>query len=362
MTGLDSRVLERLVTHAGHALGLDVLTGEDWAVVAGSRARLSAFARPWTGPPELAELAAAAGLVLASDLPQRWQTARGPISLATPTIMGILNLTPDSFSDGGRYTTVDAALRQADHLLAAGADLVDLGGESTRPGRPEPVSEAEELGRVLPVLESLVARHPALMISVDTVKGAVASAALDGGAAIINDVSGLRLDPAMPDIAARTGAGVVLMHSRGSVTTMATYERATYAEGVVSTVVEELQAAIDRGLRAGVPHDRIVVDPGFGFSKRIEHNVELLDQLPALTALGRPIMVGPSRKRFLGAVTGRGVTDRDSATAAACALAYERGARLFRVHEPGTTRDALAVAHALGAGQDVETGVEAAQS
>jgi dihydropteroate synthase len=350
VSGLTGDALERLIGYAGPKLGLDVLTGEDWAIVAGSMARLSAFARPWSGPPELAEVATAAGRALASDVPKHWQTARGPVPLERPVMMGILNLTPDSFSDGGRYATPEAAISRAERLVEDGAAIIDLGGESTRPGRPEPVPVDEELRRVIPVVESLTERHPDLMLSVDTVKAPVAKSALEAGAAIVNDVSALRMDPDMAGVVADGKAGVILMHSRGTVSDMATYDHAHYGEDVVGTVLEELGEALERAAKAGIAMERIVVDPGFGFAKNEDHNLRLLDQLSALKILGRPILVGPSRKRFLGAVTGREVGQRDIATAAACALAYERGARLFRVHKPSITRDALQVAHAMDTG------------
>lgn len=185
------------------------------------------------------------------------------------------------------------------------------------------------------------------MITVDTVKAPVARAVLETGAAAINDVSGLRLDPAMATTVATARAGLVLMHSRGDILELASYAHATYAD-VVSEVVAELRSAVDRAGDAGVPADAVVVDPGFGFSKTVEQNLVLFDGLEALHALGRPVLVGPSRKRFLGAVTGQPVEARDRATAVACALAWERGARLFRVHDVAAARDALAFAAAVG--------------
>jgi len=350
LTDLTPAMLERLVTVSGPALGLDVVTGDDWAIVAGSTARLSAFARPWSAPPELEQLAAATGRALGGPLPTIWQTARGPVSLDTPVIVGILNVTPDSFSDGGRYTTEPAALARADELLEGGATVLDIGGESTRPGRPEPVPADEERRRVVPVIAALLQRYPDLLISVDTVKADVAEAALEAGAAIVNDVSALRLDNRMAGVVAAAKAGVVLMHSRGTVSDMASLDHAQYNETLLAEVVDELGAAIDGAAQAGIALERVVIDPGLGFAKTAEHNLRILDQLPALATLGRPILVGPSRKRFLGAATGREVAERDVSTAAACALAYERGARLFRVHEPSITRDALALAHALATG------------
>jgi dihydropteroate synthase len=346
ITGLDQDTLEALVQHGG-SLGLDVLTGDDWAVIAGSRSRLSAFARPWLVQPVLSQLAIDVGLAMPADPAQVWQTARGPLALDRPVLMGILNVTPDSFSDGGRYAGLDAALAQAEALLEAGATVVDLGGESTRPGRTETVPTEIELERVLPVVEALAQRHPTLVMTVDTVKSAVAHAALDAGAAAINDVSALRLDSAMAATVAAANAGLVLMHSRGPLLEIASYTHATYAD-VLAEVVSELRTAIAAAGAAGVRTHAIAVDPGFGFSKTVEQNILLFDQLEALQALGCPVLVGPSRKRFLGAVTGQPVEARDRATAAACALAWERGARIFRVHDVAAARDALTFAAALG--------------
>jgi len=349
LTGLSPAVQEALVAYAGGKLGLDVLTTEGGAVVSGSRARLQALARPWVGPPELAEVAFEVGMALPVDLPTIWVTARGSVDLARPVMMGILNVTPDSFSDGGRLPTVDAALARAEWLLAEGAAILDVGGESTRPGRHDQVPADEEIARVVPLVKGILRRWPAALVSLDTFKAATARAALDAGAAIINDVSGFRLDPALPSVVAAAGAGAVLMHSRGGALDMAGAEHADYGADLVGTVIAELRGAVGRAEGAGLGADRLVLDPGFGFSKTAEQNILLADQLGALRALGRPLLVGPSRKRFLGTITGRHVADRDRATAALCALAYARGARLFRVHDPAAVRDALAVAYALGA-------------
>jgi dihydropteroate synthase len=326
--------------------GIDFLTGEGWILLAGTRSRLAAFARPWMLPAELVEVGAAVGRALPGDRPTAWQTARGAISLERPILMGILNLTPDSFSDGGRFLTLDAALKQADHLVESGADIVDVGGESTRPGAV-PVDLPEELERVLPMIEALVRHHPRVSVSIDTVKADVARAALEAGAAIVNDVSGLRLDPAMGEVGARFRAGLVLMHSRGSVAEMATVTQADYGADPAATVLRELRHSMDQAFAAGVATDHIVIDPGLGFSKTPEQTLMLLDQLSLFTSLDRPILVGPSRKRFLGVATGRPVEDRDRATAAACVLAYERGARLFRVHNVALVREALSLAIAV---------------
>jgi dihydropteroate synthase len=324
-----------------------VLTGDSWVILAGSRSRLSALARPWSVPGALAGLAAELGQALPGEPPTRWQTARGTIALDRPVLVGILNVTPDSFSDGGRFAAVESALEQAHRLLQDGAAILDVGGESTRPGRTSEVAAEEELRRVIPVIEALVRRNPDLILSVDTVKAPVARAALDAGAAIVNDVSALRLDPDLAAVVADARAGAILMHSRGSMLEIASYTHADYDGNVVGEVVRELREGLSRAARAGVVPDAVVVDPGFGFSKTVEQNLVLLDQLAAVQALGRPVLVGPSRKRFLGAVTGLPVDDRDRATATACALAYSRGARLFRVHDVASAREALTLAQAV---------------
>ncbi|HUR92950.1 MAG TPA: dihydropteroate synthase [Gemmatimonadales bacterium] len=346
VAGLDQGTLQALVRLSG-TLGLEVLTGDGWAIMSGSRSRLSAFARPWLVPPELSPLAHAVGLAMPAEPAGVWRTARGPIALDRPILLGILNVTPDSFSDGGRFVRLDAALAQADALLEAGAALLDLGGESTRPGRVEAVAESVELERVLPVVEALVRRHPSVVLTIDTVKSGVARAALAAGAAAINDVSALRLDAGMARAVGEAGAGLILMHSRGSILEIASYTHAGYAD-VVSEVMAELRLALAQASDAGIPDDAVVIDPGFGFSKTVDQNILLFDQLDTLQSLGRPVLVGPSRKRFLGAVTGQPLDTRDRATAVACALAWERGARLFRVHDVASARDALTLAQAVG--------------
>jgi dihydropteroate synthase len=257
-------------------------------------------------------------------------------------------VTPDSFSDGGRFIGAEAAKAHTEELLLAGATIIDVGGESTRPGRSSVVPAPEELRRVVPIVEALVREHPGLLVSVDTVKATVARAALASGAAIVNDVSAFRLDSAMAAVVAEARAGVVLMHSRGSILEVASYTHADYSGDVVAGVLAELRQALDAAAAAGVGPDATVIDPGFGFSKTVEQNVTLFDQLAALEALGRPILVGPSRKRFLGSLTGLPLEERDRATAVACALAYERGARLFRVHDVAGAREALSLARAVG--------------
>lgn len=273
-----------------------------------------------------------------------WEMCRGALSLERPVVVGILNVTPDSFSDGGRHLEPDRALAHAEALVAEGATMLDLGAESTRPDTA-PVPQDEEWRRLEPVLTGVVLRFPEVPVSVDTVKAETAGRALDAGAWAINDVSGLRLDLGVADACAAHGAGLVLMHSRGGVSTMASYQHATYQD-VVAEVSRELQAAVTLAERHGVPRSRIVLDPGLGFSKTPEQSYQVLGGIPALARLGLPLMIGPSRKRFLGAATGRDVAERDVATAAACAVGWVLGARLFRVHAVGPTRDALAVARA----------------
>jgi len=271
---------------------------------------------------------------------------RGLVPLEQPAVVGILNLTPDSFSDGGEYLDPDRALARAEGLVADGVALLDLGAESTRPGA-DPLPDDQEWRRLEPALTAVVTRFPGVPVSVDTVKSGVARRALDAGAWAINDVSGLRLDPAIADACAVAGAGLILMHSRGDVSTMATYQHARYGD-VAAEVAKELDAAAALAVGRGVPRERIVLDPGLGFAKTPEQSYQALRGIPSLVRLGHAVMIGPSRKRFLGAVTGREVGERDVATAAACALGWVLGARLFRVHEVGPTRDALAVACATG--------------
>jgi dihydropteroate synthase len=295
-------------------------------------------------PPGLEGLAEPLGrcLVAHAEPARRWAVAGAEIALDQAVVIGVLNVTPDSFSDGGRFAGVDHARRHAERLKADGADLIDVGGESTRPGAGE-VPAAEEAGRVVPVVAALV-KGGLGPVSVDTRKGTVARAALAAGAAVVNDVSGLAQDPGLADAVRDAAAGVILMHMRGTPETMDTL--AAYRHVAVE-VADELRAAADRATAAGIAAERIALDPGFGFAKSSEQNLRLLDELATIAGLGYPVAVGPSRKRFLGAATGRPVTDRDRATAVACALAWERGARLFRVHDVALAREALALAGAV---------------
>lgn len=262
---------------------------------------------------------------------------------ARPVIVGIVNVTPDSFSDGGRTAgeSVDHALA----LLDEGADIVEAGGESTRPGAT-PVDSATELERVLPVIRGVLRVAPDARIGVDTVKSDVARAALDAGATLVNDVAALRLDPVLAAVCAAAGCTVVLMHSRGGVDRMASYELASYPDGEVgTTIARELQSSVERALDAGVAPGRIVLDAGIGFAKRPEQSLAALAELGALVELGFPVMVGASRKRFIGEITG--VADpaaRDAGSVGAHVAALFGGATWFRVHAVRVHREALDVA------------------
>ncbi len=280
-----------------------------------------------------------------------WRTARGAIVLDRPRIVGIINVTPDSFWDGGLYSGVDRGLERAERLLEEGADLLDIGGESTRPGAVGVPADVEK-DRVVPVTEAIVRRWPEVPLSVDTVKAKVATAAIDAGAWAINDVSALRLDPAMAGVVADSRVGVVLMHSRGDVQEMARYETASYGADPAGEMVGELSAAAGRALSAGISASSIVVDPGLGFSKRTEHSVAALAGLERFGALGYPVMIGPSRKRFIGEIGGNGTgplppDQRLEGTVGACVAALFRGALLFRVHDVRPARRALEVAEAV---------------
>jgi dihydropteroate synthase len=259
-----------------------------------------------------------------------------------PFLMGIVNVTPDSFSDGGRFASTEAAAAHARALAAEGADLVDLGGESTRPGAPA-VPAAEEIARVVPVIARLRAEGFALPISVDTSKPEVARAALDAGADLVNDVQGLAA-PGMAELVAARGAPAVLMHMRGTPADM--NDRAVYRD-VVAEVRDELGEALLRAERAGVPRARIVLDPGLGFAKTAEHNLALLAGLKGLRELGCPLLVGPSRKSFIGKLTGAPVAERLPGTLAAVAACVLQGVELLRVHDVAAARQAAQVAAAI---------------
>lgn len=264
-----------------------------------------------------------------------------PLDLSKPRVMGILNVTPDSFSDGGDFISPDAALRHAERMVDEGADIIDVGGESTRPGA-RPVSAAEELDRVIPVIAAIVDRIH-VPVSVDTSKPEVMRAAIDVGAGFINDVRALRL-PGAPEAAVACGVPVCLMHMQGQPASM---QQAPGYRDVVEDVLGFLRGRIEVCTAAGIARHRLLIDPGFGFGKTVEHNLTLLARLSSFCRLGLPLVVGLSRKATIGAVTGRAVGDRLAGSLAAAVLAAERGARLVRVHDVAPTVDALRVVWAL---------------
>ncbi|HET7612940.1 MAG TPA: dihydropteroate synthase [Gemmatimonadaceae bacterium] len=287
-----------------------------------------------------------------------------PSKSQRPTIFGILNVTPDSFSDGGNFFSTDAAIAQADRMISEGADVIDIGGESTRPGA-KPVSAREELKRVLPTIRAIRSRWSEVTISIDTVKADVAKAALAEGAEIVNDVSGLSLDPAMAGVCAEAGCNVVLMHSRGTVAEMASYDKAVYGRDPVGEIIAELEENVQNAQRAGIHPARIALDPGIGFSKKTAHSLATVVELARIVALGYPVLVGASRKRVIAelirytadpASASAGTTlapqlisndDRDMATVGVNVVGFYAGARVFRVHRVRPNRLALDAAWAL---------------
>ncbi|BCK87221.1 dihydropteroate synthase [Sideroxyarcus emersonii] len=264
--------------------------------------------------------------------------------LARPLVMGIVNVTPDSFSDGGRHASVHAAIEHAQQLVADGADILDIGGESTRPGA-DAVSEQQELDRVLPVIEGL--RGIPVPISIDTCKTGVMRAALAAGASLVNDVNALQAHGAL-EVLAGSDAAVCLMHKQGEPRSM--QQQPHYAD-VVAEVHAFLRERVALLQAAGVPSERIVVDPGFGFGKTLAHNLALLRGLSGFASLGVPLLAGLSRKSMLGAITGRDVNERLAASVAAALLAVQRGAAIVRVHDVRETVDALKIWHAVNEGE-----------
>ncbi|MGH7250697.1 MAG: dihydropteroate synthase [Nitrospiraceae bacterium] len=279
-------------------------------------------------------------------------TVPGPVALrargrfipldAGPLIMGVLNVTPDSFSDGGRYLDPGAAVDHAVEMAAQGADLIDIGAESTRPGA-DPVDQEEERRRLIPVVRA-VCRAVSVPVSVDTTKAAVARLALEAGAALVNDISALRYDSGMKTLVAETGAGLVLMHMQGMPKTM---QQAPSYRDVIEEVRQFFVERIGTALEAGIAAEQILLDPGIGFGKNLEHNLTLLARLDAFVALGYPVLVGVSRKAFIGQVLARPVDDRLMGTAAAVAVAILRGARVVRVHDVAPLRDVVKTVDAI---------------
>ena len=275
-------------------------------------------------------------------LPGSWELSRRTLSLYRPQVMGILNVTPDSFSDAGRFFSLDAAVERAQEMEREGADIIDIGGESTRPNAPA-VGLTEELDRVIPVIEALAGRI-SVPISIDTYKAGVARAACAAGAEIVNDVTGLMFDADMAAAVAAADAGLVVMHTRGMPDTM---QAETGYEDLVGDVKRYLEHSLQLARAAGLPAARVAVDPGLGFGKSVEGNLELIRRLDELLPLGRPILVGPSRKSFIGAVLGRKGGDRMFGTAAAVAISIAHGASIVRVHDVAAMRDVAVMARAL---------------
>ncbi|HKG66439.1 MAG TPA: dihydropteroate synthase [Solirubrobacteraceae bacterium] len=257
-------------------------------------------------------------------------------------IMGVVNVTPDSFSDGGTFDDDAAAIRHARRLVEEGAAIVDVGGESTRPGAA-PVPAAEEVRRVVPVVEGIARLGLDARVSVDTMKLEVARAAVDAGATYVNDVTAFRHEPELAGLVADRGLECCLMHMLGEPRTMQQDPR---YDDVVSDVKAFLEERLAAAVAAGVPEERVQLDPGIGFGKTLEHNLELLRRLGEIAAIGRPVVLGTSRKSFIGRITGRDVAGRVHGTVATCVLGYERGARVFRVHDVAAVHDGLAVAAA----------------
>ncbi len=262
-----------------------------------------------------------------------------------PVIMGILNVTPDSFSDGGKFSGLDAAMRQVELMVSEGVDIIDIGGESTRPGS-DPVTAGEQIQRVVPVIEAIrECVSGDILISIDTTLSEVAKAALTAGANIINDVSGGRADPAILTLAAKTGVPIILMHSQGTPKTM---QDNPHYDNVVQDVLEALHESINAALKAGVKKEAIAIDPGIGFAKRKQDNLDLLAHLDKLVATGFPVLLGTSRKRFMGTICD--VTEPSelvTATAVTTALGVMAGVQMFRVHDVKENRQAVDVAWAI---------------
>lgn len=277
---------------------------------------------------------------MAAD-PAVWRVRGRTIRTDRPTVLGVLNLTPDSFSDGGSYNDTGAAVARAEQMVLDGADLIDIGGESTRPGA-RPVSGAEEWDRIGRVVDTLTGRG--IPVSIDTAKAEVARRAADAGAVALNDVSGLRFDPALADVAAAEGLGLILMHMRGTPRTM---QRDVAYDDLVGEVTGALRRSVDVARDRGCRAEQLVVDPGIGFGKSVEGNLALIAGIGRLLDLGRPVLVGPSRKSFIGTILDVRVGERVEGTIAACLSALERGARLFRVHDVREVRRALDLAWAI---------------
>jgi dihydropteroate synthase len=278
------------------------------------------------------------------------RTARNTLRAGTltagpgPVVVGILNVTPDSFSDGGDFLNPEAATEHAATMLDEGAEILDVGGESTRPGS-DPVSQQEEIRRVVSVLEKILSVRPEAVISVDTYRAGTATAALEAGASLVNDVTAFRGDPRMASVIQEAACPVILMHMQGEPKTM---QKEPHYGDVVGEVRDFLAERGEYAVAAGVRPENVIVDPGIGFGKNLEHNLDLLRNLDAIVDLGFPVLIGASRKSFIEKITGvQEARDRVSGTVATTVLAYERGATFFRVHDVRANREALAVAEAV---------------
>jgi dihydropteroate synthase len=278
------------------------------------------------------------------------RTARNTLRAGTltagpgPVVVGILNVTPDSFSDGGDFLNPEAAAEHAATMLDEGAEILDVGGESTRPGS-DPVSQQEEIRRVVSVLERILSVRPEAVISVDTYRAGTATAALEAGASLVNDVTAFRGDPRMASVIQEAACPVILMHMQGEPKTM---QKEPHYGDVVGEVRDFLAERGEYAVAAGVRPENVIVDPGIGFGKNLEHNLDLLRNLDAIVDLGFPVLIGASRKSFIEKITGvQEARDRVSGTVATTVLAYERGATFFRVHDVRANREALAVAEAV---------------
>lgn len=347
------------LARAGEGRGVTALPCEGGILLAGADRSLASLAEALESTGDLAPLGEALRgcLETLTRPPQRWQTHRGAVDLSRPLLMGIVNVTPDSFYDGGRYPSTAAAVDAALRLVDEGADLLDIGGESTRPGAA-PVDAEEERRRVTPVIAAL-ARQTGAPLSVDTSKMEVAADALEAGAWILNDVWSFKADPRSAALAASWGCGVVLMHGRGDSRTMG--HLASY-RSLMGEIGAELSASLATAAAAGVEAERVVLDPGIGFAKVGPDNLRVLRHLPELAALGRPLLVGASRKSFLKQCFGYEIEDRLEGSLAAAAAALSGGARVIRVHDVRQTRRLLDVLSAIEGADPGEAGLNASRS
>jgi dihydropteroate synthase len=325
-------------THDGESPGVVILMGTDKQL----RRLCAMFMEHPFGLPSLA---AEIKRVLDMDAtpPVRWDIGKRALDLSRrPCVMGVLNVTPDSFSDGNRHFTAEKAVERAMEMEGEGADIVDIGGESTRPFA-RPVDEEEEIRRVIPVIEGLAGRLK-IPLSIDTYKSTVAEKALEAGAEIVNDISALMFDERMVDVVAAAGAGLVLMHTRARPSVM---QKDTEYSSIISEIFGVLRQSLARAEAAAISRERIVVDPGIGFGKSVAGNLEILRRLAEFKSIGCPILVGTSRKSFIGQVLGRETGERVFGTAASMAIALANGASIFRVHDVKEMRDVLDMSMAL---------------